>query len=143
MAYKGQKYFFWDTSGWFSLLVPEDEFHEDATNIANHSTRMHIPFITSDLVIQETMTLLMARKEIQKAKLFWSNLSESKVVRIEKIDESRFQKTGEFFCRQIEQGYSFVDVSSFILMKELKITEAVSTDKHFKKAGFTALLLAD
>ncbi len=60
---------------------------------------MRIPFFTSDLVIQETMTLFMARKELEKAKLFWSNLSDSKIIRIERIDETRFQKAGDFFCR--------------------------------------------
>ncbi|HMV41816.1 MAG TPA: PIN domain-containing protein [Leptospiraceae bacterium] len=137
---KDSKYPFWDTSGWFSLLVASESNHSKVRNISDELTKNKIPFFTSDLVIQETMTLLMARKETEKAKQFWSSLVDSKVVRIERIDETRFQKSGEYFSKHIDQGYSFVDASSFILMKEFKITKAVTTDKHFRKAGFIKLL---
>ena len=42
--------------------------------------------------------------------------------------------------RQADQGYSFVDCISFCLMKERKIKEAFTTDTHFRKAGFSAVL---
>ena len=42
--------------------------------------------------------------------------------------------------RQADQGYSFVDCISFSLMKERKIKEAFTTDTHFGKAGFSAVL---
>jgi predicted nucleic acid-binding protein len=42
--------------------------------------------------------------------------------------------------RQTEQSYSFVDCISFCLMKERKIKEAFTTDTHFRKAGFSAVL---
>ena len=42
--------------------------------------------------------------------------------------------------RQADQGYSFVDCISLCLMKERRIKEAFSTDTHFRKAGFSAVL---
>ena len=140
MVNKKSKYPFWDTSGWFSLVIPSEANHTEAKNIADQLQKSKLPFFTSDLVIQETMTLLMARKEIEKAKQFWSSLIDSKVIRLERIDEFRFQKSGDYFSKHIDQGYSFVDASSFILMKEFKITDAVTTDKHFTQAGFNKLL---
>jgi predicted nucleic acid-binding protein len=141
MAYsKESKYLFWDTSGWFSLVIPSETNHIEAKNIADELIKKKLPFFTSDLVIQETMTLLMARREAEKAKQFWSSFINSKIVRMERIEESRFQKSGEYFCKHIDQGYSFVDASSFVLMQEFKITTAVSTDKHFTQAGFKKLL---
>lgn len=137
---KDSKYPFWDTSGWFSLIIPSESNHDEAKNIADQLQKSKLPFFTSDLVIQETMTLLMARKETEKAKQFWASLNDSKVIRLERIDESRFQKSGDYFVKHIDQGYSFVDASSFILMKEFRIASAVSTDKHFTKAGFKKLL---
>ena len=137
---RDSKYPFWDTSGWFSLIIPSESNHNKAKKIADQLQKSKLPFFTSDLVIQETMTLLMARKETEKAKQFWASLTESKVIRLERIDESRFQKSGDYFAKYIDQGYSFVDASSFVLMKEFRITTAVSTDKHFTKAGFKKLL---
>lgn len=137
---KESKFPFWDTSGWFSLIVPSEANHAASKKIADQLQKSKLFFFTSDLVIQETMTLLMARKETLKAKQFWSSLSESKVIRMERINEARFHRSGEYFSKHIDQGYSFVDASSFILMKEFKISTAVSTDKHFTKAGFKKLL---
>jgi predicted nucleic acid-binding protein len=131
---------FWDTSGWFTLYVKSEEMHKKALEIAEYQIQNKIPFITSDLVIHETMTLFMARKQPKSAIQFWSTFNHSKLVRIEKIDDNQFQKSGDYFCNQIEQGYSFTDVSSFLVMKELKITSAVTLDKHFVKAGFQILL---
>jgi predicted nucleic acid-binding protein len=42
--------------------------------------------------------------------------------------------------RQADQGFSFVDCLSFCVMTERKIVEALTTDTHFQKAGFSALL---
>ncbi len=137
---KNSKYPFWDTSGWFSLVIPSEVNHKVAKNIADQLQKSKFPFFTSDLVIQETMTLLIARKEAEKAKQFWSSFIESKVIRLERIDESRFQKSGDYFSKHIDNGYSFVDASSFVLMKEFKISDAVTTDKHFTQAGFIKLL---
>ena len=43
--------------------------------------------------------------------------------------------------RQADQGYSFVDCLSFCLMKERRISQALTADEHFRKAGFSALLV--
>ena len=40
-----------------------------------------------------------------------------------------------------EHSFSMTDCMSFVMMKELKIKEAFSTDKHFSIAGFSNLLL--
>ena len=82
---KDSKYPFWDTSGWFSLIIPSESNHDEAKNIADQLQKSKLPFFTSDLVIQETMTLLMARKETEKAKQFWASLNDSKVIRLERM----------------------------------------------------------
>ena len=46
-----------------------------------------------------------------------------------------------FIRRQAEHGYSFVDCLSFCLMRERTVRDALTTDGHFREAGFSALLV--
>ena len=41
--------------------------------------------------------------------------------------------------RHDERTYSFVDATSFVVMKALRIREALAFDADFEAAGFTAL----
>jgi len=43
--------------------------------------------------------------------------------------------------RYADQGFSFVDAVSFVVMQERSITEAFAFDHHFLIAGFTLLPL--
>jgi hypothetical protein len=40
------------------------------------------------------------------------------------------------FFRYGDKDFSFTDCTSFILMRELKLREALTTDRHFLQAGF-------
>lgn len=39
-----------------------------------------------------------------------------------------------------DKDWSLTDCISFVVMKDLKITEALTGDHHFEQAGFVALL---
>ena len=42
--------------------------------------------------------------------------------------------------KHIDQEFSFTDCTSFVVMKELRLREALATDHHFRIAGFVPLL---
>jgi predicted nucleic acid-binding protein len=46
-----------------------------------------------------------------------------------------------FMLKHLDQEFSFTDCASFIVMKELRLIDALATDKHFRIAGFNPLLL--
>jgi predicted nucleic acid-binding protein len=56
-------------------------------------------------------------------------------------DETLLRSAKAMIRRQAEQGYSFVDCLSFCLTSERKIAAALTTDAHFRKAGFKAVLV--
>jgi len=61
-------------------------------------------------------------------------------VLIEAIDAARFHAAKVLFRRHADHDYSFTDCTSFAVMREQKLTEALTTDAHFTEAGFKALL---
>lgn len=47
----------------------------------------------------------------------------------------------ELFAARADKAWSLTDCTSFITMTDERITDALSTDRHFLQAGFRALLL--
>jgi predicted nucleic acid-binding protein len=65
----------------------------------------------------------------------------SKACRVEWMDHDRFAQTLRFFNKHEDKDWSFTDCFSFLLMKEQKITQALTKDEHFRQAGFRPLLV--
>jgi hypothetical protein len=92
-------------------------------------------------VLNETATLLMARGGSKVIPALFESVSASKACRVAWMDLDRFEKTKGLFIKNMEKSWSFTDCFSFIVMRELKLGEALSKGKHFTAAGFTPLLV--
>jgi len=93
-------------------------------------------FVTSDYVADETLTLLRIRLGIDAAETWWQQVDGSSRVRWENISPARADKARSLFFRYRDKSFSFTDCTSFTLMRELKLREALTTDHHFLQAGF-------
>jgi uncharacterized protein len=51
-----------------------------------------------------------------------------------------FDKTRALFAARPDKDWSMTDCSSFVIMQEQGLTEALTGDKHFEQAGFLRLL---
>lgn len=132
--------FFWDTQGFFALLSSDDRSHEKAVEILRELADRRAQGITTDWIIGETCTLLSARKKPHLISQFLASTSHSKALRVEHIDEHRFEEAKALLLKRLDRGYSFTDCTSFVVMKELKLAKAMTDDEHFRQEGLDALL---
>jgi hypothetical protein len=95
--------------------------------------------ITSDYVIDETLTLLRLRLGIDAAEAWWHTIAFSRRVVRELVHEERAERARGLFFRYRDKDFSFTDCTSFALMRELRLKEALTTDRHFRQAGFQML----
>ncbi len=127
---------FVDTSGWFALANGADPVHAASRSARDaHLTRGGI-LISTDFVMDETLTLLRVRLGIEAAERWWDLVSRSPRVVWEPIDAGRAQSARAWFFRWRDKEFSFTDCTSFVVMKELRIRRALTTDRHFAQAGF-------
>jgi uncharacterized protein len=131
---------FIDTSGFYALLVRGDDGHQRAQEILARAGEKRQQFVTTDYVLDETATLLMARGYRLVIAKFFESVFESKACRLIWMDVDYFEKTKRSFLRALDKGWSFTDCLSFIVMKELRLREALTKDDHFRAAGFRPLL---
>jgi predicted nucleic acid-binding protein len=130
---------FIDTSGLFALLISNDPYHTTAKNFLETVKKDKLSVHTSDYILEETYTLLKARKVPSQIRTLSTLIDQSKVLKIHWSGSDLFQSTERFFLQHKDQNYSFTDCLSFILMKKYAIKSALTTDKHFIQAGFQTI----
>ena len=130
---------FFDTSGFVAMIDQLDRVHKDAVAWTRNSAGRTRP-VTTEWIIGETCTLLIARKRHQIVPQFLDYVERSSALLSINPDDTLLRAARLMMRRQADQGFSFVDCISFCLMTERKIVEALSTDALFRKAGFSPLL---
>lgn len=131
---------FVDTAGFLALWDAADEHHLSAVELLTELVRKRRHFVTSDFILDETATLLLVRHSHKAARDFLQTMLTTETVRVEWTGADRFHAAAEVFSRHDDKQWSFTDCCSFALMRELRISEAFTTDRHFTQAGFVPLL---
>lgn len=124
---------FVDTSFWIGLMVPADRRHVDAAELWR---RQRGPMRTSNLVAGETWTWLRRRAGHAHALRFATMLAESQRVSVAVADANVDERAWEWLARHDERVYSYVDATSFEIMRRERIAEALAFDGDFSAAGF-------
>ena len=132
---------FIDSSGFFALLVRDDDRHAEADRTLQEAARRGRLFVTSDYVLDETATLLKARGRGHLVKPLLDRVFQGEACQVEWMDPARFAGTQSFFLKHSDHAWSFTDCFSFVLMRELRLREALTKDAHFREAGFRPLLV--
>ena len=130
---------FVDTAGWIACADAADPEHEAASAARDHWLETEGLLVTSDYVIDETLTLLRLRLGLSAAEEWWHGIAGSRRVVRELIHEERAERARHVFFRHRDKNFSFTACTSFALMRELRIREVLTTDKHFRQTGFQML----
>ena len=133
------KFLFVDTAGWMACADAADPDYEAARSARDDWLEQEGLLVTTDYVIDETLTLLRLRLGLHGAEDWWHGVAASRRVLRELIHEERAERARGIFFRYRDKDFSFTDCTSFALMRELRIREALSTDRHFRQAGFQML----
>lgn len=125
---------FVDTSFWIALRYRRDARHEDAMRLlAGHSDEM---LVTSNLVRGETWTFLRDRMGHRAAVDLLERFKSSARIEVVRIDERVEDDALAWLRRHDERVYSYVDATSFALMRARRMTSALTFDADFNAAGF-------
>ncbi len=131
---------FVDTSGLYALVEKKDAHHVAAREVVTKLVRARKTLVVTDYIIAETLNLANARGGVHVALRVMDLVEQSAGIRVEWIGPARFDLTKTYFRKHSDHEYSFTDCSSFVVMRELRLPRALTSDAHFSEAGFEALL---
>jgi uncharacterized protein len=130
---------FVDTGGWMACADRADPAHDACTAARDASLEAGRTLITTDFVVDETLTLIRFRLGLPAANAWWRQTDGSARLRWERVDSDRFERARSLFFQYRDKDLSFTDCTSMALMQELKLKSVITTDRHFHQMGFDVL----
>lgn len=127
---------FLDTSYLLALELTRDQNHATATQHWQSIIQSIPPLVTTSYVFDEVVTYFNSRGHHAKAVQVGNNLLLSPSIEFIQVDEALFNEGWQYFQRHKDKDYSLTDCISFIVMKQLNVSTAVTFDGHFIQAGF-------
>jgi predicted nucleic acid-binding protein len=131
---------FADTGYWIALLNLDDALHQKARNLT--ISLKNIPIVTSEMVFTELLKAFSGKGSFyrQKAVNFINHSFNSPEIEVVSQKNELFKSALKLYNSRPDQAWSHTDCTSFQIMQQQNILEALAYDKHFEQAGFVALL---
>jgi predicted nucleic acid-binding protein len=128
---------FLDTAGLLCLHHRAEPLHQEACEAyrAAHTR------LTHGYVLAEFVALAQARRLPRPEALeFVIDLVANPDIEVVWVDEALHQEGMALLRARPDKTYSLCDAISFVLMRERKVYDALTTDRHFAQEGFRKLL---
>ncbi len=128
---------FIDTGAWYALKNKNDSHHNKAVHFFKTIYDKQVICYTSDYVIDEAITLTRARlKNHEVSKILAEELFSETAAKIIYVAPKYLPRALEIYAKYNDQVFSFTDCTTFAIMEDLKIEEALAFDSHFESFGF-------
>ncbi|MEX2172319.1 MAG: PIN domain-containing protein [Pirellulales bacterium] len=125
------------TSGLYASSSARDANHNNAKQfLASVQERL----VTTDYVVDETLTLFRARGESQHAFAFGNEVIDGSFAELITIDDQDFADAWKVFQRFHDKQWSFTDCTSRVVRERLGIARAFAFDEHFRQFGTVAVV---
>ncbi|MGF2944183.1 type II toxin-antitoxin system VapC family toxin [Mycobacterium sp. Lab-001] len=129
---------FADTGWWVAWALPGDSRHDDALSMLGALGRSE-QILTTNLVAGETWTFLRRKDSHRTALAFLDRLdtlrNAARLVE-HRVTEDQEAAASEWLRKHDERVYSYVDATSFRVMRDRRLREALAFDQDFTAAGF-------
>ncbi len=120
---------FIDTSAWYAASSSRDTNHSAAREFF---AALQEPFITTDFVVDETLTLFRVRGENRHALEFGAAVIDARFAEIVEVESEDFGRAWQMFRDYRDKEWSFTDCTSYVIMERLGIARAFAFDDHFR-----------
>jgi len=129
---------FVDTGGWIAVTTEDDNYHRLASNYFESQIQAGSRFLTSDYVLDETLTRLRYDLGHAAALRFWQQIEAAQrmgTLDILRVDEATWSAAFDVVAKFADDKPSFTDCTSFVLAQLRSVDEVFAFDNHFAMFG--------
>ena len=128
---------FADAFYFVARLNRNDQHHE---RVLKFSRDFRARLLTSDWVLMEVADALAASECRGRVRGFILHLRGTAACEIVPASRELLDRALDLYHQHADKQWTLTDCVSFVIMRERQLTDALTGDKHFEQAGFTALL---
>jgi len=128
---------FADSFFFFALLDEGDEAHDKAVASVRELSR---DLLTTPWVLAEVGDGLAAPGRRGRFVELLEFIRASEQFHVVAADQQDFDEGVALYSQRPDKSWTLTDCISFVVMRERGIRDALTGDRHFEQAGFTALL---
>jgi len=129
---------FIDTGYILALINTSDAYHERASAIASEIVGR---FVITEAVLTEIGNTLSRLRWRSASVATIEDLRSDPDIEVVSISPELFDRAVKLYSSRTDKEWGLTDCISFIVMQDLEIIDALTTDDHFRQAGFKALLI--
>jgi predicted nucleic acid-binding protein len=127
---------FIDTGAFIATDLPRDQFYQQSRHAWGELSGSTIRLYSSEAVFQEVMVLLHHRAGPESAIRWAETHLQSKLISWLPVNAEVRKSALPWVKKFADQSVSFVDGTSFALMRRESIRHVFGFDRHFVAAGF-------
>ena len=127
---------FIDTGAFLAACLPRDQYYGPSRELWEQLGDLAPRVYSSDAVFQETMGLLHRRAGVEYAIRWGESQLQGRAINWLPVDTQTRRGCLPWLRKYADQGVSFVDATTFVLMRRENIPHVFSFDRHFTAAGF-------
>ncbi len=131
-----------DTAGWACLFVQTEKHHLTARAWFDEWFKPGAVMVTTNYILTELVALLTSPLRVARAQQFRyiDTIRSAPYVEVLHVGPDFDEEAWALLKAHPDKDWSLVDATSFVIMNERGITQALTTDRHFEQAGFIRLL---
>jgi predicted nucleic acid-binding protein len=128
---------FADAVYFLALVNPADQLHHSATQLSLE----HLgPMLTTEFVLTEVGDGMSRPANRSRFAQLMRTLQDQPDVEIVRASADLFRRGCELHAQRLDKEWSLTDCTSFVVMEERGLVDALTSDHHFQQAGFRPLM---
>jgi predicted nucleic acid-binding protein len=128
---------FADSFYFLALLNERDAAHNRAI-AASRSAGLQL--VTTEFVLLELSDALCKPQHREEVMALWNVTETDPAFQLIPASTALIQQARNLYRERRDKEWSLTDCISFVVMQNEGLTEALTADRHFEQAGFSALL---
>ncbi|MEO0375355.1 MAG: PIN domain-containing protein [Cyanobacteria bacterium P01_A01_bin.17] len=129
---------FLDTAFIQALLNPNDEYHPQAKQLFPRVRSASEVWLTEAILVEVGNSL--SRLNRNGAVQFIQQCYRTDNIRVVSVDTALLTQALDLYQSRVDKDWGLTDCLSFVVMQQQDLVDAVTSDRHFRQAGFQILM---